>query len=184
MRESIGMTWIFSLVITFTLIFAAFLSLALTYSKAYKLKNEVVTIIEKYEGLTTDVKCAKNDKACRDGMNAINRYGSINIINTFLKNSGYTAKGICPEDSYGFDTDKNNIPKNKASRKTKYSYCISYERSESRKKCSYRFNVTVFYDFNLPVLGQIRKYSISGHTNEIHHPVVNLPKEKNPYLCD
>ena len=52
MRESVGSTWLFGIVLAFTLIFSGFLVLALSYSKAYKLKNEVTSMIEKYEGLT------------------------------------------------------------------------------------------------------------------------------------
>ena len=52
MRESIGSSWIFLIVISFTLIFAGFLVMALSYSKTYKIKNELTSIIEKYEGLT------------------------------------------------------------------------------------------------------------------------------------
>ena len=41
MRESIGSSWIFLIVISFTLIFAGFLVMALSYSKTYKIKNGV-----------------------------------------------------------------------------------------------------------------------------------------------
>lgn len=186
MRESIGTTWIFSLVITFTLIFTAFLSLALVYSKAYKIKNEIVTIIEKYEGVTTNTKCTT--KNCKT--NDISRYGSIAIINNFLKNSGYNAKGACyssdPEiKMYGVkDLDPNSsierVQNN--NKKNDYYYCISYTKSSGRT-CSVTFDVTVFYDFNLPVLGQIRRFSITGHTNEMYHPILDAKGEKSPELC-
>ena len=48
MRTSIGNTWILQLVIIFMLIFVSFLALSLNYTKAYKLKNELVTMIEKW----------------------------------------------------------------------------------------------------------------------------------------
>ena len=67
MRESIGATWILQLVIIFMLIFVAFLALSVNYTKAYKIKNEVVTIIEKYEGVSSK------------------KEGSIEIINNYLR---------------------------------------------------------------------------------------------------
>ena len=41
MRESVGSTWIFLIAITFTIIFAGFLVMALSYSRTYKEKNEL-----------------------------------------------------------------------------------------------------------------------------------------------
>ena len=53
MRESIGGTWLIGLVITFMLLFVAYLTVMINYSTAFKNKNEVVSIIEKYEGLSS-----------------------------------------------------------------------------------------------------------------------------------
>ena len=39
------------LVIIFTLIFVAFISLTINYTRAFKTKNELVSMIEKYEGI-------------------------------------------------------------------------------------------------------------------------------------
>ena len=39
MRESVGSTWIFLIAITFTIIFAGFLVMALSYSRTYKEKK-------------------------------------------------------------------------------------------------------------------------------------------------
>lgn len=155
MREAIGSTWIFSLVITFTLIFAGFLVLALSYSKAYKIKNEMTSMIEKYEGVTT--------------LNTDYNEGSLNIMNQYILNSGYNAKGKCPIGSHGVDNLQDNtiVEINDTNASQKYYYCISYDTDIVT--CSTLFKITVFYDFNLPVLGQLGKFSISGQTNEIYN---------------
>ena len=49
MREAIGGTWLTQLIIIFMLIFVAFLALSLNYTKAFKVKNEILSIIEKRE---------------------------------------------------------------------------------------------------------------------------------------
>ena len=54
MRETIGTTWTFQLIIIFILIFACFLSLVISYSRAYAIKNEALSVIEKYEGVSTE----------------------------------------------------------------------------------------------------------------------------------
>ena len=153
MRDAIGSTWIFSLVISFTLIFAGFLVLALSYSKAYKVKNEMTSMIEKYEGLTN------ND--------ALNGKGSIQIINQYLNNSGYRAKGTCQIGDYAADDLSLNtlVEVNAGNSGKEYYYCVS--TSTNSKTCSTLFRITVFYDFNLPILGDLQKYSISGQTNEV-----------------
>lgn len=150
MREAVGSTWIFGLVISFTVIFAGFLVLALAYSKAYKIKNEMTSIIEKYEGVTlTD---------------SLNGKGSLEIINQYLINSGYSTMGKCPSDSYGNDDLTSNTLEY-ANNNSKYYYCISYDTNP--KNCHTLFKVTVFYNFNLPVLGQLTRYNITGQSNEI-----------------
>ena len=153
MRDAVGSTWIFSLVISFTLIFAGFLVLALSYAKAYKVKNEMTSMIEKYEGLTI------ND--------SLNNRGSVQIINQYLQNSGYKAKGNCQIGDYAADDLSLNtlVEVTSGNSSDQFYYCIS--TNTDREKCTTLFKITVFYDFNLPVLGQLRKYSITGQTNEI-----------------
>lgn len=167
MRESISTTWVFGLVITFTLIFSGFLVIALTYAKAYKIKNEMTSIIEKYEGLTYT---SEN----KDGSKGL---GSIAIINNYLHNNGYNTMGSCGTDEdidrytiYGvYDinaTDpKKSIEIVKDSSKN-YYYCVTRTKGSNLNTI---FLVRVFFNFNLPVFGHIRKYNISGQTNEINH---------------
>lgn len=52
MRESIGGTWLFGIVITFIALFSAFLSYAISYTKAFNLKGEILNLIERSEGWT------------------------------------------------------------------------------------------------------------------------------------
>ena len=51
MRESIGGTWITQLVIVMMFVFVAFLALSVNYSKAFRVKNQMISIIEKYGGV-------------------------------------------------------------------------------------------------------------------------------------
>lgn len=162
MRESVGSTWIFLIAITFTIIFAGFLVMALSYSRTYKEKNELTSIIEKYEGLTTKTTYGKNID------------GSINVMNTYLRNNNYNRKGFCQKvDSvyeatdtvnkmYGFDID--GTPEIAQDNK-RYDYCVL--AMTNNETCNTIFRVTVFFDFNLPVFGDLVKFRVSGQTNEI-----------------
>lgn len=49
MKESIANTFILNIVIVFIVIFIFFFTGSLSYSKAFKVKNRIVDIIEKYE---------------------------------------------------------------------------------------------------------------------------------------
>lgn len=52
MRESIGGAWLVGIVITFVVLFTSYLALSVNYSKAFKVKNEIISLIEENEGLT------------------------------------------------------------------------------------------------------------------------------------
>ena len=161
MREATGTTWIFGLVLSFTLIFSGFLVLAISYSKAYKLKNEMTSIIEKYEGIT---------------YNPSNKLdSSINIINSYLTNSNYTAKGHCiksesPNKTYGAISLDGSLSIVNDSKE--YYYCITEKKNKTNNTTIYE--ITLFYDFNLPVFGHLRQFSITGQTNEIYNAYTKL----------
>ena len=115
MRESIGSTWVFMIVIVFILLFVSFLTLALTYSKSFKTKNELINIIEKYEGVSSD---------------------SVKVINNYLSYSGYDVKGRCPNDkgTWLAATDLKNTTLVKAQKNV--DYCI--QSSHFVEECRHR----------------------------------------------
>lgn len=156
MRDAIGSTWVYSIVITFTLIFAGFLILVISYSRAYKIKNEMITVLEKYEGITQKNNSEGND------------WGSIKIINNYLHNSGYTTKGKCPNEGTVLgaeDLTTSTLTKINSTNASKdYYYCIMVNKDTSGKAI---FTINVFYDFNLPVLGALQKYTVTGQTHKI-----------------
>lgn len=162
MRESIGSTWIFVIATSFTLIFAGFLVMALSYSRTYKEKNDLSSIIEKYEGLTTKTTYGKNID------------GSINVMNTYLKNNNYKMKGVCQNldnvyeatetvnKMYGFTIDGTS---ELAQEGKLYNYCVL--AMTNNETCNTIFRVTLFFDFNLPIFGDLVKFKVSGQANEI-----------------
>ena len=152
MRESIGGTWITGLVIGFMLIFVAFLSIAINYTKAFQMKNDVLTIIEEKEGLTS-------------GSN-----GSIALINNFLQKNNYNAKRSCPvmDGSYGATNLDTNTLEPVTNKNKTYYYCIEKLDSssiESERKITY--NVKIFLSFTLPILGDFSAFEITGQTIQI-----------------
>lgn len=138
MREVSGSTWVFQLMIIFILIFACFLCLVINYSKAYRVKNEVLSIIEKYEGMNGT---------------------SQGIINNYMKGETYLTVGSCPDGWYGASINSENIEE--ARNGQKYSYC--FIDSYTSNNLVY-YNIIVFYKFNLPLLGDIMTFQVEGTT--------------------
>ncbi len=157
MREVTGSTWAIEAIIFFILIFAAFLSLVIQYSRAYIVKNEVLTILEKYEGADS----------------------SRDIIGNYVLNQSYKARGYCPvNDGSGSDPDwygaSDYSTYEVAQRGKKYLFCIqkheiSIDRTSSltrtnETKVKVFYNVIFFYKFNLPILGELHTYRVTGET--------------------
>lgn len=152
MRQSIGTTWIFQLVIIFTLIFVSFLALSINYTRAFKIKNELVSIMEKYEGVGSG-----------EGQ-------SIAIINNYLLNNAYGIKSGCRDGEFGALSLKNTVLEyvTADNKKNNYYYCIKpIPTTSMAKQNQYRFNIRVFFKFSLPVIGDLMTFSIDGTTMDI-----------------
>lgn len=164
MREAIGGTWITQLVIVFMFVFAAFLALSINYSKAFRVKNETLSFVEKNEGI--------NEK-------------SVWFINNYLKNSGYTMKGTCEEGMYGINIDSTTkFLINNSNKKTKYNYCIGKVASKTTNfKYRAYYKVKLFFKFNLPVMGDIFTFDVDGQTKDIIYPYDGECKEKSNNYC-
>ncbi len=159
MRQAIGTTWIYQLVIIFILIFVSFLLLTLTYSKSYKTKNEIIDIIEKHEGINET---------------------SVAVINNYLYQSGYRYTHKCPNPEtspewLGADSLETNkleaVEKGK-----KYYYCIrrhlnSQEikgsRAASNRSITKYYEVQIFFKFNLPIIENVGTFTTNGSTNDM-----------------
>lgn len=139
MKESIGSTWSLQIMILFLLIFSAFLIIVLNYSRAYIVKNDVVSIVEKYEGFSEE---------------------SVEIVNNYLISKGYKGSGRCPEGWRGVENLKDNVVEN-ANGGKEYNYCFVEERKDDR----YYTRIKVFFKFNLPAIGDILTYGVNGKTN-------------------
>lgn len=151
MRESIGASWLFGLIIGITMMFVGYLIVMINYSTVFKVKNEVVSIIEKYEGLTTTSKT-----------------GSIWIINKYLVNSAYRATGKCPNGWYGEENiDDSSYGKLTQNNSSNNYYCVNYVNTGSNTGY---FEVKLFLKMDIPVLGRLGAFQINGQTIEIKYP--------------
>ena len=157
MREAIGGTWLFGLVITFIVFFASFLAISINYAKAFNVKNNVVDLISKYEG--------NNCKARK-------------MIANYFRDTGYLVTGVCPESGDylydGFSYQGYDLEGNKVANGNKAYYCVSTNSKEDTElstgdileKKYYR--VMVFFRIDLPVVGNLTTFKIKGETESIY----------------
>ncbi len=157
MRQTIGGTWVFQLVLIFTLIFAAYIALTINYSKSFRIKNEVLGIIEKSQGMTEN---------------------GIALINNYLNQSGYKTTGKCALvtstnaiHTYGvksLDVDHPQIEVIDGNNNNEYYYCFTkFGNYHSYFKSRAYYKINLFFRFDLPVLGRIGVFNVEGQTSEI-----------------
>ena len=157
MKQSIGSTWIFQLVIIFILLFVSFLVLTLTYSKSYKTKNELLNIIEKNEGINET---------------------SLAIMNNYLLETGYGYMHACPSSTgvdglywYGAD-DLSKVKLEPAKAGKKYYYCLRKHKnlcgpSKNKMLKTMFYELQIFFKFNFPVIQSIGTFTTNGTTSEM-----------------
>lgn len=148
MKSTVTTSEIFKYILLFTFLFAAFLALAITYNKVFKLKNETISIMEKYEGIS---------------------YNSLTIINNYLKNNGYTTEGYCESDEYGVKDLNNPDYEEVNDTREKYFYCLSDKTVTNSNGSKIYYNVKLFFKFNLPFVGDLFTFKITGESKGIKY---------------
>lgn len=141
MREAIGGTWLFGLVLTFIVFFASFLAVSINYSKAFNVKNNIVDLIGKYEG---NNKCARQK------------------IGEYLKDVGYLVIGTCPSGYKPY-----NLEGEKISSSNKGYYCLASEETTNTVVDKKYYRIVVFFKLDLPMVGDLTTFRIKGETEAI-----------------
>ena len=142
MRQTIGGTWLIQLMVLFIFLFAGYIILTIDYSRTVKVKNETLSIIEKYDGLNE---------------------ASITLLNNFLLTSGYDVTGSCLNEKgvYGALSLMDNQLE-EAQKDQKYYYCVKKYKGVNTTKY---YQISLFYRFNLPVIGDASRFTIKGTTS-------------------
>ncbi len=160
MKEAIGGTWLFGIVVTFIVFFTTYLSISTNYAKAFKVKDEILITIEHYKGVNQQ---------------------SIGRINAYLRDIGYFSSGKCA----GFEANEAAARKNFtkwlgfSSNRTSLgsvndaNYCIrrskfsSGDNDAGHPRSAY-YQVVVFFRLDWPVVKSIFNIRIEGETAIIH----------------
>lgn len=173
MKEAIGGTWLFQIVIVFVLLFTGYMCLTINHSKAFAIKDEIVKTIERNNGV--DLTRGKDQGNIAIG-NIVEKlksagYRTSGDCNTLSKN---TTRGLSAKQGgwVGFDRDGKIHKDGKNS-----TFCIrqvnikgSVEYVSELPNTVY-YQVGVFYQLDLPVLNSLMSFSVKGDTRIIYNPV-------------
>lgn len=138
MKAAVGGSLLLNLVVVFVSIVILFFVGIIAYSKAYKVKNRIIEVIERYE--TFDAN-------------------GINELKTELLRAGYKTatpdqiKAKCGENSLSYNSD----PQNSAG----FLYCV-YDKNNSTLGKAYE--VVTYVRFDFPVIGDILTFPVRGET--------------------
>ena len=149
MREAIGGTWLFGLVLTFIVFFASFLAVSINYSKAFNVKNNIVDLIGKYEG---------------------NNCNSRKKIGEYLNDVGYLVIGSCDTGYYAYDLQGNYLGESNTNNKVKGYYCVKSEDIDNTLVDKRYYRIMVFFKLDLPMVGDLTTFRIKGETESIYFP--------------
>lgn len=168
MKEAVGGTWLAGIVFTFVVLFTTFISVSTNYSRCFRIKDEIISTIEHFDGVNTE---------------------TIKAINAYVGGIGYASTGNCENDDTQFESDDRSesewvgfISNNTSKQGTEdVNYCIK-RYIISDKYCgdgvingpigqprSAYYQVVVFFKLNWPILDQIFNVRISGETSVIYN---------------
>lgn len=141
MREGIGNAFIVNLIIIFVIIFIVLFAGSTSYTKAYKVKNRIINIIEENRGLTDSAK---------------------DEINTFLGDTGYKLVGSSRcRNHYGA-----NMGELVWNPTNGYRYCVEkFTQGGENQKVYY--GVTAYMYFEIPIISSLVEIPVYGETKTI-----------------
>ncbi|MCR5787487.1 MAG: hypothetical protein K6G37_00105 [Bacilli bacterium] len=163
MKEAIGGTWLFQIVIVFVFLFAGYICLSINHSKAFAVKDDIIEAIERNNGIDFTVK--SGDKTTKEIVERLKTasYRTGGNCSRLYKNNDDRNQGVW----YGYSRDGVRQDGDNAIS----TYCVreidvSNKYSELPRMVYYQ--VVVFYQLDLPVLNSIMSFKVSGDTKLIY----------------
>lgn len=149
MREAIGTSYVVNFIITFFILFILVFLATLSYTKAFKVKNKIVDIIEEYEGDVVDTSSQLKS-------------GPQSDINSKLGQIGYRVsdKKTCKKNGRYEGNAFDNVKEISKSGISNYHYCI-YQVDTGKGKY---YGVVAYIYFDIPIVGSTVEIPVYGET--------------------
>lgn len=157
MKESIGVLSLTNIVILFILLFTGYLCISLNQTKAYNVKNEIISIIQKNGGLDSN---------------------AINDISNYMATVGYRSTGKCDVDTDNSTVTNFSISQSgKLDNGTSGMICIARHNVNDNMpdptgqfpKAAY-YDVKVFFALDMPIINNVFNFNLKGNTRIIYCP--------------
>ncbi len=176
MKEAVGGISIFQIVIFFILVFTGIMCLTINHSKAFGVKDEIITILEN----------SKIDVNAHNGTYGLST-NTLDAIKTHFDEVGYRITGSCPKND---DSTKDNwvgYTRDGKVDNEHAAFCIrankvaSLYADEAKKKCegnkcivteedfppAVYYDVVLFFQFDVPFLNNFLNFKLTGSTKVI-----------------
>ena len=173
MKAGISNIWLLGMIATFIFLFSCYVIISVNYTKSFKMKNEVLTIIEKGKGMTgLGTVTAGSSCTSKFGFGTVTcKVPTFQTINIYLRGNAYTAMGTCPKDEddpafndywYGVTSLEGNTYE-EAQEGTGSPSTTGVNELRSNY-----YKVRLFYKMELPVLSEWLAVRVDGETDEIN----------------
>lgn len=152
MREAVGSYFLTTIFIIFVVLFTGYMCLSINMNKAYKVKNEIINIIQKNNGLDSK---------------------SLLQIQDFMTKVGYRTTGKCDnnEEGYGISgTTKNSKKAVFCFREMDTLYTSPNNTKVQFPEVAY-YHVKVFFSIDLPIVRNFFTFGLKGSTKKLFYPV-------------
>ena len=146
MRDAFGGIVNISMIVVFLVVVSGYLAFNVSYTKAFRVKNKIITTIEQYEGDCTE----KDDCA--------------GIIDTYIQNIGYS-----PYEDIHVTATPGCTRIHEPSKNGYYIERCPANGVEDNQKVYYK--VITYIDINIPIVNRVmsglRLFEVSGNTKLI-----------------
>ena len=162
MKQSIGYTLSLNIAITFIIIVFAFIAMALSYYRAFKVSKVITAAIEKNEGYTFDTE-----------KEIINKLSSIGYNMT--KVNCPKERNSCKLTGYGYKYSQGQA-----------GYCVYLCEEDGGY---YRYKTTTNMMLNIPIINRITNIPVEINTNKMYGYDIDRSKHEQeepetPKLCE
>ena len=157
MREAVGSYFLTTIVITFIVLFTGYMCLSINMNKAYKVKNEVINIIQKNNGLNSE---------------------AIEQIQDYMTKIGYRTSGNCNANVSKYEGKYDGYGISGTSAKSKNTvFCVRpvqtvYTATDvtSQFPPVEYYQIKVFFGIDLPIVRNLFSFSLQGSTKKLFCP--------------
>ena len=171
MKEGIGMTQLFALVVSLVVLFAGIMAFAINRANSFSIKDKIVNILEKHNGfdMTHELIGGMDYSDCDQDYYD----DALEEIVCSLQELSYRQTGQCPEVEGAMEVVGYQRNGTKTMGKKESSFCLVKVSGNPSDKPGvvnlYYYKVIVFYHLDLPILRQLFDFKNIGQTKALSY---------------